>query len=142
MKPKRVAYNAGLESQSSVGKKLFENYQRFRDPTREIRLGGDQAEDQITIGREVVEVAWMNIHALCGEKLDRQILVGTRCRDAQDGVPAAFHRQARASFLPRQLSIEFRKISTNARHQLLLKRVPLFEKRRHRQLHWRVHRAT
>src|SRR6266566_9016618 len=102
-------------------KKLIVKYQRFREPTREIRLGGDQAEDQITIGREVEEVARMNVDALCGEKFDRQILVGTRCRDAQDGVPTAFHRQARASFLPRQLAVEFRKISTNARHQLLLK---------------------
>src|SRR6266851_830164 len=132
MKPKRVSYNARLESQSSVRKKLFENYQRFREPTREIRLGGDQAEDEIAIGREVVEVAWMHINALCGEKFDRQILVGACYRDAQDGVPAAFHRQARASFLPRKLPIELCEISTNARHQLLLKGVPLLEKRGHR----------
>src|SRR6266700_4638698 len=120
-------------------KKLIEKYQRFREPTREIRLGGDQAEDQITVGREVVEVAWMHINTLCGEKFDRQILVGTRCRDAQDGVPAAFHRQAPASFLPRKLAVELRKISTNARHQLLLKDVALLEKAGNRQLHGCIH---
>src|ERR1700732_4779401 len=94
----------------------------------EIGFRGDQAHNKIAVGGEVIEVAGMDVEIFCVEKVDSEIFVGARCRDAQDGVPAAFEMEAAAGLLRGQLTIQSGEIFANAGLPLVLERFALLQK--------------
>src|SRR5260370_27745269 len=57
---------------------------------RKYMLGGDQADDQMPVGREVVEVAGVDVDIFIVQQLDRKHFVATRSRNANLNIPASF----------------------------------------------------
>ena len=109
---------------------------------RKVAFRGDEAAHEITVLREIEEMAGMNVNVFVVEQGESEIFVGARSWDAQDGVPAAFHGEAGANFLRCELAVELDEIPPDAGEELRLEAVPLGEKRGHGQLNWGVHRQV
>jgi hypothetical protein len=64
------------------------------NPGRKISRRSDEADDEIAVLWEVIEVARMNDDALFFEQRDGEIFVGASDRDTKHGVPAALDFEA------------------------------------------------
>src|SRR5579864_6247129 len=91
-----------------------ENRNQALDSFCELVLGRDQADNQIAICTEIVEMARMNVNAFLLDQIECDLFVSTRCRHTQHGVPAAFDPKTAACFLRCELPVEFGEIPADS----------------------------
>src|SRR5258708_3349000 len=81
-----------------------------------LALPRNQAHHKITFLAKVVEVSGMNVNIFLLQQLNGEVVIGAGGGNAEHGIPSAFHLQAAAMFLFRQLPVEFVQIFSNAPH--------------------------
>src|SRR5882724_10829252 len=115
MKPQRIPYSPMLPRTLLGGEGLLaETLEYSSDALRECCFWSDQANDQKSIGREVIEVTGVNIYILGSQKFEGKFFVGSNRRNTKHRVPTAFHGEPAARVLPGQLTIQLRKIFADA----------------------------
>ncbi len=108
---------------------LLERFQQSLDAGMEIGCGCDEAEDQVTIGREIVEVAWVNQNMVILEKLDSEFLIRGTWWHAKDSVPAGIRAEEFALGLWVEKGLESSTVFANAIEKLRPQGVPLGQQR-------------
>ena len=61
-----------------------------KDSLLEVIARGNQTYDQVPIGGEVIEVAWLDEHVRLLKNIDCQILVGSFAGSPQNCIPTTF----------------------------------------------------
>ena len=67
---------------------------------------GQQAEDQVSVVGEIVEVTGVNQHRSLAQQINGQVFVGSSYGDTQYGIPSPFRLQALARLFAAQLTVE------------------------------------
>ena len=98
------------------------------DAAAEVGRGGDEAEDEVAIGGEVVEMAGVDEDAMLSKEADGEIFVGELSGDTEDGVPAGIGVEKFAGGLRAEEGLELGAIFAHAVEELLAKGVALSEK--------------
>src|ERR1700730_5097546 len=74
----------------------------------------DQAENQISVCREIKKVPRMNVDIFLCQKLNSDFFVALCCRHAQNRIPPALHLEPAASLLPGKLPANSRRFAPTA----------------------------
>src|SRR5215472_2968790 len=119
--PPRARSVSGLPFMSA------EKLEQARDAFAELCFGADQADYDVAVSREVVEMAGMHEDSMLLQELDRRILVRLGYRHAQDCVPPPLNLQARAGRLQIQLPVQFEQVGSYPLHQLPLNVLSLYK---------------
>ena len=106
----------------------------------EIFFARNQTQNQKSVLREIVEMARVDEDIFLAEQIESEVFIGTRCRNAEDDIPAGFASKARTVALRCKLSIQCDEVGANAGEELRLELRASSEERGKRVLHRRVHR--
>ena len=107
--------------------KAIQMFQHQSHPPPKLLRWRDEAYYQIPIIRKIVKVAGMHQYALLLKQCDGEIFVRLRDGDTQHRVPSAFHLQAGAGLLFRELAVKLFQVGAQAVEEQRLDAATLVE---------------